>query len=120
MGESATCFYNLVSFGLCNALATFQKVVTKAFKPYLNKFMQVFLDDFNVYGNKKVHLEQLQKCLEECRLNEININLEKCAFCVNLGVFFRHIVCLDSLLVDPHKITIIIVMLAPTNLIKIK
>ncbi len=29
-------------FGLCNAPTTFQKVVTKAFKPYLNKFMQVF------------------------------------------------------------------------------
>jgi hypothetical protein len=35
---------------LCNALTTFQKVITKTFKTYLNKFMQVFLDDFNVYG----------------------------------------------------------------------
>jgi hypothetical protein len=51
-------------FGLCNVFATFQKVVTKTFKPYLNKFMQVFLDDFNVYGNKKDHLEELQKCLK--------------------------------------------------------
>jgi hypothetical protein len=54
-------------FGLCNALATFQKVVTNAFKEYLNKFMQVFLDNFSVYGSKKDHLGQLQKCLEECR-----------------------------------------------------
>jgi hypothetical protein len=49
--------YNFMSFGLCNACATFQKVVTKIFKPYLNKFMQVFLDDFNLYGNKNDHLE---------------------------------------------------------------
>jgi len=58
--------------------------------------MQVFLDDFNVYGDKKDHLEQLQKCLEKCRLNGINLNPEKCAFCVNL---LGHIVCHDGLLV---------------------
>ncbi len=69
--------------------------------------MQVFLGDFSVYGEKKDHLEQLQKCLEECRLNEISLNLEKGAFCVNLGVLLGHIVCHDGLLVDPRKITII-------------
>jgi hypothetical protein len=42
--------------------------------------MQVFLDDFCVYGDKKNHLEQLQKCLEECRLNDISLNPIKCAF----------------------------------------
>jgi hypothetical protein len=54
-------------FGLCNFPTTFQKVVTKTFKEYLNKFMQLFLDDFNVYGSLKNHLGQLQKCLEECK-----------------------------------------------------
>jgi hypothetical protein len=76
--------------GSCNAFATFQKVVTKTFKPYLNKFMQVFLDDFSVYGDKKDHLEWLQKCLKECRLNGINFNLEKCAFCVNSRILLRY------------------------------
>jgi hypothetical protein len=58
--------------------------------------MQVFLDDFNVYGNKKNHLEQLQKFLEECRRNGISINLEKCAFCVNSGVLLGHIMCIGQ------------------------
>jgi hypothetical protein len=83
--------YNVMSFGLCNAPTIFQKVVTKTFKPYLNKFMEVFLNDFNIYGDKKDHLEQLQKCLEEHRLNGISLNLEKCAFCVNLGALLKHI-----------------------------
>jgi len=59
--------YNVMPFGLCNVLATFQKVVTKTFKEYLNKFMQVFMDNFNVCGSKKDHLSQLQKCLEKCK-----------------------------------------------------
>jgi len=56
--------YNVMHFRLCNAPTTLQKVVIKTFKPYLNKFMQVFLDDFSVYGDKKDHLEQLQKMLK--------------------------------------------------------
>jgi hypothetical protein len=82
--------------------------------------MQVFLDDFSVYGNKKDHLKQVQKCLEECRLNGISLNLEKCAFSVNLKVLFGHIVCHDGLLVDLRKITTIIIMPVPTKPIEIK
>jgi hypothetical protein len=39
--------------------------------------MEVFLDDFSVYGSKKDHFSQLQKCLEECRQNGISFNLGK-------------------------------------------
>jgi hypothetical protein len=48
--EWGTYDYNVMPFGLCNALATFQKVVTQRFKEYFNDFMQVFLNDFSVYG----------------------------------------------------------------------
>jgi hypothetical protein len=88
------------------------------FKPYLNKFMQVFLNDFSVYEDKKNHMEQLQKCLEECRLDGISLNPEKCAFCANLGVLLGHIMCHDGLLVDPDNIIAIIVMLTPTNVME--
>ncbi len=111
--------YNVMPFGLCNALATFQKVVTKTFKEHLNKFTQVFLDDFSVYGSKMDHIDQLQKCLEEYRQNGTNLNLEKCAFCVNLNVLLGHIVCNDGLLIDPKKITTITTMPVPINVIKI-
>jgi hypothetical protein len=46
--------------------------------------------------HKKYHLKQLQKCLEKCRLNGINLNRKKCAFCVNSGVMLGHIVCHDG------------------------
>jgi hypothetical protein len=82
--------------------------------------MQVFLDDFSVCGNTKDHLKQVHKCLEECRVNGISLNLEKYAFRVNLKVLLGHIVCHDGLLVDPRKITTIIIMLVPTNVIEIK
>jgi hypothetical protein len=49
--------YDVMSFGLCHARTTFQKIIKKAFFKYLNDFMQVFLDDFSVYGNKKDRLK---------------------------------------------------------------
>ncbi len=52
--------------------------------------MQVFLDNFSVYGDKKDHLDQLQKCLEECKRNDISHNPKKCASCVNLGDIRTH------------------------------
>jgi hypothetical protein len=108
--------HNVMPFGLCNVPTTFQKVVTKTFKEYLNKFIQVFLDNFNVYGSKKDHLGQLQKCLEECRQNGISLNPKKCTFCVLIWVFY-----LDTLfVVDLRKIIVIITMPVPVSVTKIK
>jgi hypothetical protein len=82
-----------MSFGLCNALTTFQKIVMQTFKEYFNDFMQVFLDDFNIYGNKEKHLNHLKKCMIWCRNNGIILNPKKCAFFVNFGILLGHIVC---------------------------
>jgi hypothetical protein len=65
-------------------------------------------------------LEQLQKCFEDYKLNGISLNLEKCAFCVNLGILLGHIMCDDDLLVNPCKITTITIMPTPINPTKIK
>jgi len=51
-------------FGLCNAPTTFQKVVTKTFNKYFNKFMQVSFDDFSVFGKKKTILNN---CKSACK-----------------------------------------------------
>ncbi len=94
--------------------------MTKAFKEYLNKFMQVNLDNFSAYGSKKDHLGQLQKFLEECKRNGISVTLEKYAFNVNLGVLLGQIFGSDGLLVDPRKITTITIMLVPINVKEVK
>jgi hypothetical protein len=82
--------------------------------------MQVFLDDFSVYGSKKDHLGQLRKCLEECRWNDISFNFKKCAFCVDSSVLLGHIICNDGLIIAPKKIIAITTMPIPIKLIEIK
>jgi hypothetical protein len=68
-------------FGLCNILATFQKIVIQTFKEYLNDFMQVFLKDFNVYVQKEKLLNHLKECMIQCRNNGISFKLEMCILC---------------------------------------
>lgn len=55
-------------FGLFNAPATFQRLMNKVLEPYLGHFVQVFMDDFGIYGDRASHLEKLEKVFE--RLDE--------------------------------------------------
>jgi hypothetical protein len=48
-----------MSFGVKNGPPTYQKVVTKAFREYLDIFMKIFLDDFIVYSDMESHLHNL-------------------------------------------------------------
>jgi hypothetical protein len=41
-------------FGLYNAGGTFQRLQTKIFGPYLGNFIRVYLDDFAIYGDRKI------------------------------------------------------------------
>jgi len=55
--------FMVMPFGLCNAPTTFQRANIEAFREYIGKFMQVFLDDFTIYGKVANHLHLLDKCL---------------------------------------------------------
>ncbi len=43
-------------FGVKNGPPTFQRIVSRTFKEYLNQFMKIFLDDFMVYNDMESHL----------------------------------------------------------------
>ena len=54
------CFqYTVMPFGLKNAPAIFSRVVVAAFKDFIQKFLQVYMDNWIVYGIIKDHLENL-------------------------------------------------------------
>jgi hypothetical protein len=82
--------------------------------------MQVFLDDYSVYGQKEDHFNHFKKCMTQCKNNGITFNPKKCAFCVNSRVLLGHIVCEDGLLLDPRKVNIITNMPTPTYVIELK
>jgi hypothetical protein len=115
-----TFAYNVMPFGLCNALATFQRVVTIAFQEYLRNFMEIFLDDFCVYSTWKEHANCLKKCFEQYRKFGISINATKPEFLVPCGRLLGHIVSKEGIVVDPDKIFAILLLPIPLHIMGVK
>ena len=68
-------------FGLCNALATFQRCMFSIFSDLLDDCVEVFMDDFSVYGtNFSNCLENLSKVLDRYIKHGLVLNWEKCHF----------------------------------------
>ena len=110
------CFqYIVMPFGLKNALAIFSQVVFATFKYFIQKFLQVYMDDWTVYGLIKDHLENTHLMLERCRQHHITLNSKKCIFCAPFGILLGHTICKKGILVDPVKIALILSLPPPTN-----
>ena len=77
--------------------------------------MQVFIDDFAVYGACQDHLHHLCLCLERCHAARLSLNPAKCAFGVTNDALLGHIVRSEGITVDPGKINAIIKAPTPKN-----
>jgi hypothetical protein len=64
-----------MSFGLCNALASFQRCMMSIFSDMIEEIMEVFVDDFSVYGKTfDDHLKNLDKVLQRCEEKHLVLN----------------------------------------------
>ena len=81
-------YYNVMPFGLKNARATYQRLVTKIFRPLLRKTMEVYIDDMLVkFKERSDHVTHLQEEFELLKVYDMKLNPSKCAFRVNAGRF---------------------------------
>ncbi|KAL2249932.1 UNVERIFIED_CONTAM: Retrovirus-related Pol polyprotein from transposon 17.6 [Sesamum indicum] len=103
-----TFAYRRMPFGLCNAPATFQRCMVSIFSDFVEHFIEVFMDDFTVYGNSfEDCLGKLTKVLERCIEKNLVLNYEKCHFMVDQGLILGHIVSSRGIEVDKSKIDVI-------------
>ena len=94
-----------MSFGFCNAPATFQSCMTAIFSEFLGDSLEVFMDDFSVFGNNfESFLAHLTKILKVCVTKRLVLSWEKSHFMVREGVVLEHIVSSKRLEVDKAKI----------------
>ncbi|WVZ93808.1 hypothetical protein U9M48_039763 [Paspalum notatum var. saurae] len=70
-----TFSYRRMSFGLCNAPASFQRCMMAIFSDFIKDIMEVFMDDFSVYGKSfDGCLENLEKVLKRCQEVDLVMN----------------------------------------------
>ena len=85
--------YNVMPFGLKNAGATYQRLVTKIFRPLMGKTMEVYIDDMLVKSKERPdHAQDLQETFELLRTDDMKFNLLNCAFGVISGKFLGFMV----------------------------
>ncbi|KAF8095011.1 hypothetical protein N665_0346s0008 [Sinapis alba] len=102
---------------ICNAPATFQRCMMSIFTDMIEDFMEVFMDDFSVYGlNFKTCLDNLYKVLARCEEKNLVLNCEKCHFMVNNGILLGHKVPAARIEVDKAKPEVMTGLLPPANI----
>ncbi|CAA7038495.1 unnamed protein product [Microthlaspi erraticum] len=94
-------------FGLCNAPATFQRCMMSIFTDLIEEIMEVFMDDFSVYGSSfESCLGNLGRVLQRCEDKHLVLNWEKCHFMVRDGIVLGHRISERGIEVDKAKIEI--------------
>ncbi|CAM8974106.1 unnamed protein product [Rhodiola kirilowii] len=102
-----TFAYRRMPFGLCNAPGTFQRCMMAIFSEFIEKIMEVFMDDFSVYGSSFDDcLANLAKVLKRCIETNLVLNWEKCHFMVQEGIVLGHLVSKRGIEVDKAKIEV--------------
>ena len=95
-------------FGLKNAGATYQRMITRMFEPQLGKNVEVYIDDM-VVKNKVVtkHVGDLRNIFEILRKYKLSLNASKCSFGVGSGKFLRYMVTHCGIEVNPNQVKVI-------------
>ena len=68
--------YNVMPFGLKNAPTIFSRVVVTVFKEFIHKFLEVYFDDWTVFGLIKAHISNMYMMLDAYRKHQISINIK--------------------------------------------
>nr|GEX05061.1 putative reverse transcriptase domain-containing protein [Tanacetum cinerariifolium] len=97
--------FQVMPFGLTNAPAVFMYLINRVCKPYLDKFVIIFIDDILICSkNKEEHEEHLKLILELLKKEELYAKFSKCEFWIPQVQFLEHVINSKGIHVDPAKI----------------
>ena len=110
----------VMPFRLTNAPAAFMDLMNHVFRPYVDQFFVVFIDDILVYSkDREYHVTHLQVVLETLKKEQLYAKLSKCEFWLGEVSFLGHIVSEEGIRVDPKHIEVIIEWKPPRNVTKV-
>ncbi|GJS25019.1 reverse transcriptase domain-containing protein [Tanacetum coccineum] len=111
-----TFAYRRMPFGLCNAPGTFQRCMMAIFHDMIEKTMEVFMDDFLVFGDSfATCLSNLDNMLKRCEDTNLVLNWEKCHFMCKEGIVLGHKISKSGIEVDRAKVDVIAKLPHPTT-----
>jgi hypothetical protein len=113
--------FTVLPFGLTNAPGVFMSLMNRVFREYLDKFVQVFIDDILIYSRTtKEHDEHLRLVLQCLREHKLYGKLSKCSFYQSRIHYLGHVISGEGIAVDPSKVEAIMEWPAPTNVTEVR
>ena len=111
----------VMQFGLTNAPATFMDLMNRVFRPYVDQFVVVFIDDVLVYSkDAQEHEQHLKIVLQTLREKKLYAKLSKCDFWLKEVSFLCHIVSIEGIRVDPTNIEAVVNWKPPRNVTEVR
>ena len=99
----------VMPFGVTNAPVEFMDLMNRVFKPFLDDFVVVFIDDILIYSKCKDEREQhLRMTFQTLREKQLNGKLQKCEFWLDEITFLGHVINKNGISIDPKKIKAIV------------
>nr|GEX84657.1 hypothetical protein [Tanacetum cinerariifolium] len=112
--------FTVMPFGLTNVPAVFMDLMNKVCRPYLNKFVIVFIDDILInFKTREEHVEHLRLVLELLKKEKLYAKFSKCEFWLREVQFLGHMINGNGIHVDPSKIKAIKNRKAPRTLTEV-
>ena len=107
-------------FRLTNAPTTLMDLMNRVFRPFLDRFFMVFIDNILVYSkDREDHDTHLWVVLETLRKEQLYGKLSKCEFWLKEVSFLGHIVSKEGIRVDPRKIEVILEWKPPRSVTEV-
>ena len=113
--------YQVMPFGLTNAPAVFMDYMNRIFRPYLDQFVVVFIDDILIYSySHEEHAVHLRIVLQILREKQLYAKLSKCEFWLEEVKFLGHVISKGGIKVDPAKVEAVIGWERPKTVTEIR
>ena len=111
----------VMPFGLTNTPTIFVDLMNQVFRPYLDQYVVVFINDILVYSKSYLEHEQhLRVVLQTLRENRLYAKLDKCEFWLKEVVCLGHVISTEGIFMDPKKVEVVLKWERPTNVTKIQ
>jgi len=113
--------YVVMPFGVTNAATVFMDYMNRVFRPFLDKFVIVFIDDILIYSKtQEEHDEHMRLVLGVLRDKQLYAKLSKCEFWMDEVQFLGHVISAQGIAVDPAKVDVVVKWESPKSATKIR
>ena len=113
--------YRVLPFSLTNRPASYQHYMNNILLPFLNDFVQAYLDDIIIYSKTwKEHTQHVWTVLQKLRETGLQVNIKKSEFYVQETIFLSLLVSAEGLKMNPQKIEVIIQWATPMKLVEVQ